>query len=144
MIQPRDTYRETQFRPQAAKTLRQTLIRFIQREFPRLGGPWVVELFVDKLLQLVDTYRITRDRLKPGQTLWQTVAIDERTGYRKPMAETRQVPVVITVAAVGSNAATSCSVAWCGPPTTLMPKAGWYPSPIWLCSSTTAKAGSPS
>lgn len=98
MIQPRDTYRETQFRPQAAKTLRQTLIRFIQREFPRLGGPWVVELFVDKLLQLVDTYRITRDRLKPGQTLWQTVAIDERTGYRKPMAETRQVPVVITVA----------------------------------------------
>lgn len=98
MIQPRDTYRETQFRPQAAKTLRQTLIRFIQREFPRLGGPWVVELFVDKLLQLVDTYRITRDRLKPGQTLWQTVAINERTGYRKPMTETRQVPVVITVA----------------------------------------------
>ena len=98
MIRHQDSYREAQYRPQAAKTLRQTLIRFIQREFPRLGGPWVIELFVDKLLELVDTYRIARERLKPGQTVWQAVAVDERPGYRKPMTETRQVPVVITIA----------------------------------------------
>jgi hypothetical protein len=98
MIQPQTPYREAVYRPQAAKTLRQTLIRFIQREFPRLGGPWVIELFVDKLLELVDTYRIERERLKPGQTVWQAVAVDERPGYRKPMTETRQVPVVITIA----------------------------------------------
>ena len=94
MIWHQDSYREAQYRPQAAKTL----IRFIQREFPRLGGPWVIELFVDKLLELVDTYRIARDRLKPGQTVWQAVAVDERPGYRKPMTETRQVPVVIAIA----------------------------------------------
>lgn len=98
MMRHQDSYREAQYRPQAAKTLRQTLIRFIQREFPRLGGPWVIELFVDKLLELVDTYRIARDRLKPGQTVWQAVAVDERPGYRKPMTETRQVPVVIAIA----------------------------------------------
>jgi hypothetical protein len=98
MIWHQDSYREAQYRPQAAKTLRQTLIRFIQREFPRLGGPWVIELFVDKLLELVDTYRIARERLKPGQTVWQAVAVDERPGYRKPMTETRQVPVVIAIA----------------------------------------------
>ncbi|MEA3341807.1 MAG: DUF1670 domain-containing protein [Chloroflexota bacterium] len=98
MIRHQDSYREAQYRPQAAKTLRQTLIRFIQREFPRLGGPWVIELFVDKLLELVDTYRIARERLKPGQTVWQAVAVDERPGYRKPMTETRQVPVVIAIA----------------------------------------------
>jgi hypothetical protein len=98
MIRHQDSYREAQYRPQAAKTLRQTLIRFIQREFPRLGGPWVIELFVDKLLELVDTYRIARERLKPGQTVWQAVALDERPGYRKPMTETRQVPVVIAIA----------------------------------------------
>lgn len=98
MIWHQDSYREAQYRPQAAKTLRQTLIRFIQREFPRLGGPWVIELFVDKLLELVDTYRIVRERLKPGQTVWQAVAVDERPGYRKPMTETRQVPVVIAIA----------------------------------------------
>lgn len=98
MIQSSTPYREVIYRPQAAKTLRQTLIRFISREFPRLGGPWVIELFVDKLLTLVDTYRIERGRLKPGQTIWQAVAVDERPKWRKPMTETRQVPVVITVA----------------------------------------------
>ncbi len=111
MIQPKQHHREVQYRPQAAKTLRQSLIRFITREFPRLGGPWVIELFVDKILELVDTYRISRDRLKPGQTVWQAVAVDERPGYRKPMTHTRQVPVVITVvdqddiAALRTNAA---------------------------------------
>jgi hypothetical protein len=98
MIGPQESYREAVYRPQAAKTLRQTLIRFITREFPRLGGPWVIELFVDKLLELVDTYRIEQGRLKPGQTVWQAVALDEQPRCRKPMTETRQVPVVITIA----------------------------------------------
>ncbi|HUW08913.1 MAG TPA: DUF1670 domain-containing protein [Anaerolineae bacterium] len=110
MIPPKEHYRELQYRPQAAKTLRQSLIRFITREFPRLGGPWVIELFVDRLLELVDTSRVARDRLEPGQTVWQAVALDERPGYRKPMTHTRQVPVVITlinqddIAALRTNA----------------------------------------
>jgi hypothetical protein len=58
----------------------------------------VIELFVDKLLELVDVYRIARERLKPGQTVWQAVAVDERPSCRKPMTETQQVPVVITIA----------------------------------------------
>jgi hypothetical protein len=98
MIQPKQHHRELQYRPQAAKTLRQALIGFITREFPRLGGPWVIELFVDKLLEWVDTYYIARECLKPGQTVWPAVAVDERPGYHKPMTRTRQIPVVITVA----------------------------------------------
>lgn len=98
MMQSQDNYREARYRPQAAKTLRHTLIRFIQQEFPRLGGPWVIELFVDKLLELVDTYRWARERLEPGQTVWQAVAVDEKHRYGKSMSETRQVPVVVTIA----------------------------------------------
>ena len=97
MIRPSEHYRESRYRSQASKTLRQALITFISREFPRLGGPWVIELFVDKLLELVDAYHISRDQLQPGQTLWPAVALDERPGYRKPMTETRQVPVLITL-----------------------------------------------
>jgi hypothetical protein len=97
MIRPPEHYRESQYRPQASKTLRQALITFISQEFPRLGGPWVIELFVNKLLELVDAYHISRDQLQPGQTLWPAVAVDERPGYRKPMTETRQVPVLITL-----------------------------------------------
>jgi Protein of unknown function (DUF1670) len=98
MIRPKLSDRETQYRPQAGKTLRQALIYFITREFPRLGGPWVIELFVDKLLQVVDSYRWARDRLAPGQTVWPAVAVDESPGYRKSIWATRQVPVVVTVA----------------------------------------------
>jgi len=97
MIRPKQHHREIQYRPQAGKTLRQALIRFIAREFPRLGGPWVIRLFVDKLLELGDTYHIARERLTPGQTLWPAVALDERPAYRKPLTRTRQVPVVVTL-----------------------------------------------
>jgi hypothetical protein len=96
-MKTRQSDRETQYRPQSGKTLREAMRNFIRREFPRLGGPWVIEMFVDKLLQLVDRYHIERDKLQPGQTVWPAVAIDEAPGYRKPIYATRQVPVVITL-----------------------------------------------
>jgi len=97
MIRPKQPHYELQYRPQAAKTLRQALITFVSREFPRLGGPWVVEMFVDKLLELVSAYYVARQALTPGQTIWPVVAVDERPGYHKPMTRTRQVPVALTV-----------------------------------------------
>ena len=97
MIVNQQPQHELQYRPQAAKTLRHQLMGFIAREFPRLGGPWIIERFVDKLLSLVDAYRIVRERLRPGQTLWSAVAVDERPGRNKPMSETRQVPVVVSI-----------------------------------------------
>ena len=96
-MKSRQTDRETQYRPQAGKTLREAMRNFIRREFPRLGGPWMIEMFVDKLLQLVERYHIERDKLQPGQTLWPAVANDETPGYRKAMYATRQVPVVLTL-----------------------------------------------
>jgi hypothetical protein len=97
MISPQPSDRETQYRPQAGKTLREALRNFIAREFPRLGGPWVITLFVDKLLQWVDKYYIAPDQLKPGQTLWPAIALDEHPGYHKPTYAMRQVPVVLTL-----------------------------------------------
>lgn len=95
-LRPSD--RETQYRPQAGKTLREVLRRFIAREFPRLGGPWLIQLFVDRVLQLVDQYQIDQDKLRPGQVLWPAIAVDECPGYRKPTVAMRQVPVVLTLA----------------------------------------------
>jgi hypothetical protein len=96
-MKSRQSDRETQYRPQAGKTLREAMRNFIRREFPRLGGPWVIEMFVDKLLQVVERYHIERDKLQPGQTLWPAVALDEAPGYRKAIYATRQVPVVLTL-----------------------------------------------
>lgn len=97
MIVNQKPQHELQYRPLAAKTLRHQLMGFIAREFPRLGGPWIIERFVDKLLSWVDAYRIVRERLRPGQTLWSAVAVDERPGRNKPMSETRQVPVIVAI-----------------------------------------------
>src|SRR5574340_1689890 len=97
MIHAQRSPRAADYGPQAAKTLRQSLIRFISQEFPRLGGPWVVELFVDELLRRIDDCYPSGERLQPGQTVWQAVAVDERPGDRKAMSETRLVPVVITL-----------------------------------------------
>jgi hypothetical protein len=111
-MKSRQSDRETQYRPQSGKTLREAMRNFIRREFPRLGGPWVIEMFVDKLLQLVDRYHIERDKLQPGQTLWPAVAIDEAPGYRKPIYATRQVPVVITLVSQEDIAAMREGLAW--------------------------------
>jgi Protein of unknown function (DUF1670) len=111
-MKSRQSDRETQYRPQAGKTLREAMRNFIRREFPRLGGPWVIEMFVDKLLQLVDRYHIERDKLQPGQTLWSAVAIDEAPGYRKPIYATRQVPVVITLVNQEDIAAMRQGLSW--------------------------------
>ena len=93
----KEHYRELQYRPEAAKSLRSTLYTFLRREFPRLGGSWVVWTLVDKLLEIVDSYRFFHGKLKPGQVVWPAVAVDERPVYRKPMYRTRLVPVIVTI-----------------------------------------------
>jgi hypothetical protein len=97
MIYPEKTHREREYGPQEAKTLQHTLYEFILREFPRLGGPWVIEHFVSKIMSLIDEYYLLRDRLQPGQTVWIGVDVDEKPAYRKSMSQTRQTPVVLTL-----------------------------------------------
>jgi len=76
MTKFKEHYRELQYRPEAAKSLRRILYGFIRREFPRLGGSWVVRAFVDKLLEIVDSYRFHYGTLKPGQVVWPAVAVE--------------------------------------------------------------------
>jgi hypothetical protein len=90
-------WQEVVYAPQEAKTFQHVLTAFILREFPRLGGPWVVRHFVDKLMALLDEHYLLHDRIQPGQTVWMAVAVDETPGYGKLMSNTRQVPVVLTL-----------------------------------------------
>jgi hypothetical protein len=97
MMRTNKPWQEIVYAPQEAKTFQHVLSEFILREFPRLGGPWVVEHFVDKLMALLDEHYLLRDRIQPGQTVWMAVAVDETPGYGKLMSNTRQVPVVLTL-----------------------------------------------
>jgi len=97
MIRSSKPWQEVTYAPQEAKTFQHVLCEFILREFPRLGGPWVVGHFVDKLMALLNEHYLLRDRIQPGQTVWMAVAVDETPGYGKLMSHTRQVPVVLTL-----------------------------------------------
>ena len=97
MMKEKEHYRERQYRPQAGKTLREALKSFIRREFPRLGGPWVIEMFVDKLLEVVDKYRFYHGKLTPGQVMWPAVMIEDPPAYRKPITWMKQIPVIVTL-----------------------------------------------
>lgn len=83
--------------PLLDKTFETVLSNFILTEFPRLGGPKVIELFVKELKSMVEQYYPPITNLKMGQMLWFAVAKDEKTGYGKSMKNLRLRPVVISV-----------------------------------------------
>lgn len=85
--------------PLQAKTFPSALGELLAREFPHLGGPKVRELFVAEVVRLVDRFYPPRERLRPGQTLWLAVDKTHQPYDHLRMADTRLVPVVLTLVA---------------------------------------------
>jgi hypothetical protein len=90
---------ERDYAPIHAKTLPQVLAHFLATEFPHLGGPKVRALFVTEVMQLLETYCVAAPRLQPGQTVWYAVDKTDLPSQRRSMADTRLVPVVLTLLA---------------------------------------------
>jgi len=82
-----------------AKTFPAALSELLGREFPHLGGPKVRALFVAEVARLVDQYYPPRERLRPGQTVWLAVDKTQQPYDHLRMADTRLVPVVLTLVA---------------------------------------------
>jgi hypothetical protein len=85
--------------PAQAKTFPAALATWVAQEFPHLGGPKVRELFVAEITRLIERYYPPRERLRPGQTLWWAVDKTDRPHDHHPLADTRLVPVVLTLVA---------------------------------------------
>ncbi len=83
--------------PLLAKTFENAVSCFISAEFPRLGGPKVVELFVEELKAIVERYYPPITNLGMGQMLWFAVAKEEKGGYGMSMKNLRLRPVVLSV-----------------------------------------------
>jgi hypothetical protein len=64
--------------PLLDKTFETVISNFILTEFPRLGGPKVIELFVKELKTIIEQYYPPITNLKMGQMLWFAVAKDEK------------------------------------------------------------------
>jgi len=85
------------YSPCLKKTFKSALAAFIEKEFPHMGGPLVVDLFVDKVQSMADDFFPRTERLRMGQILWFAVAREEQHGYGKSMANTKIRPVMLTL-----------------------------------------------
>lgn len=89
--------RRAVYEPQLAKTFENAAANFISKEFPSLGGPKVIGLFVKELKEIVEKYYPPLSHLRMGQVLWFAVARDEKNSYGKGMSSFRLVPVVLSL-----------------------------------------------
>lgn len=85
------------FAPIKDKSLRGSLMHTISSQFPKIGGPRVVELCTDMILEVVGDYLKPKDYLCPGQMLYGAVSVDDPPARGKTMAETEKVVVVLDV-----------------------------------------------
>lgn len=92
-------HRERVYGPMLAKTFPNVFNHWLAEEFPHLGGPKVRELFVTEVMRLIEAYYVPRQRLQPGQTVWYAVDKTDLPHDGRSMAETRLVPVVLTLVA---------------------------------------------
>lgn len=90
-------YRKKLYGPLLDKTFRSAVASFIQREFPQMGGPMIVDLFADRLESIVKAFFPPVSHLHMGQILWFAVAKEEKPSHGKTMARTKLVPVILTL-----------------------------------------------
>lgn len=73
--------------------LHASIERFFELEFARLFGPFMREQIAARLVELVEQQMPPRDHLRPGQCVWNAVALETRPDSSK----LRLVPVVLTL-----------------------------------------------
>jgi len=90
---PRDATRR-RYAPLKDKTLHACLAHRIGQEFPRIGGPRILQLCADMIIEEIGRHLQPAAFVKHGQVLWLAVDINDPPGRAKRIADTRLVPTV--------------------------------------------------
>lgn len=85
------------FEPQKRRSLRYALAHRMAEEFPRLGGPRMLDLCAEVVLEVVDRHRRDINTLSHGQIVWAAISADHPPGRNRPTKTEHLVPVVLTV-----------------------------------------------
>jgi hypothetical protein len=88
-------YVRKKFKPLLDRGLRQALAQRLGKEFPRLGGPRILDLCAQMVLEVVEEQIRPRESLRHGQALWLAVDKDDPPARHKTMRRTRLKPVVL-------------------------------------------------
>lgn len=88
---------EKVYSPIQQKTFKNALTQFFLQEFPNIGGEMIIDLLVDRVEELIESYYPGTERMSMGQILWFAVDENEKASYGKNMAKTRIRPVILTL-----------------------------------------------
>jgi hypothetical protein len=91
-MMPKPPYMK-KFSSAKARFLKGALENFFQRELPKLLGPILREKLVDELIKILEATLPAKEYLKPGQLVWNAVAISTRADADNP----KFVPVILTI-----------------------------------------------
>jgi len=80
---PVTTDSKTRYGSGKERFLEPALVKFVENEFPQIGGPLVVKLFVEKILEKIDQISPLKERVKPGQMIWNALDINTRASHPK-------------------------------------------------------------
>lgn len=83
--------------PSQQKTLHNLLKRELVLNFGFDNKLKIADVLIDSLLEIIDSYGKDRQKIQPYQLVWPAVAKDDFPGYGKTMADTKYVPVVLTL-----------------------------------------------
>lgn len=86
---PTTTSNQKRYSSAKERFLKPALIKFVEREFPKIGGPLVINLFVEKFLEKIDEIAPLKERVLPGQLVWN--ALDKYTRAGSPRRKTKSV-----------------------------------------------------
>lgn len=97
----KEKYLESIYSPIEHKTFKNALSQFFLEEFPSIGGEMIIELIVNRIQELIESYYPKTERLSMGQMLWFAIDENEKAYYGKTIAKTKIKPVILTI--VDSN-----------------------------------------
>ena len=83
------------FGPLMDKTLKHALAHQMAKEFPRFGGPRMLGLCSEMVLEVVEKHIRSREDVRHGQVLWTAVSVDDPPARGKRIRDTDLVPVVL-------------------------------------------------
>jgi hypothetical protein len=91
-----DWYRKA-YGPSTAKTYETSLFNLITTEFGYIGGPDIVRLFAQKIVELNDQYYLPGDFIRPGQMRWVVLKAGQKYSKSKKLGDMQLIPVTLTL-----------------------------------------------
>jgi len=98
-MNPSPDYLAKHYGAQRARGLQSALIQRLGADFPRFGGPRILELCARMIMEVIEAHIPARERLGHGQTIWEAIDLHDRPRRGQSAMQTRKIPVILTLSA---------------------------------------------